>query len=119
MRGGCMNKFCHIEIPAPEMEKTVKFYIEVFGWEVELFPDKTYAMFKDGAVGGGFDPTLSIQKDGVNLILEVDDIPAKLEEIVEAGGKIVKEKTEIGEGYGFYASFLDVNGNRLSIWSKE
>jgi len=113
-----MNKFCHIEIPAPHLEKTAEFYKKIFNWEIELSPDRSYAFFKDGSVGGGFDPTLSIQKDGVNLVIEVEDIPEKLLEIEKAGGKIIKEKTDIGGGYGYYASFLDINGNRLSIWSK-
>ena len=114
-----MNKFCHIEIPAPDMKKASDFYSKVFGWEVEIFPDNSYGFFKDGLIGGGFDPTEPPQTSGINLVIEVDDIPAKLEEIVAAGGKVTKEKTEIGGGYGFYASFLDTNGNRLSIWCKE
>ena len=113
-----MNKLCHIEIPAPDLEKTAEFYRKIFGWEVEIAPDKSYAFFKDGSVGGGFDPSSSVQPDGINLVIEVDDIPEKLLEIEQAGGIIVKQKTEIGGGYGFYASFKDINGNRLSIWSK-
>jgi len=52
-------------------------------------------------------------------VIECEDIPAKMAQIIAAGGKQVKEKTEIGGDMGFYASFLDVNGNRLSIWSKK
>ena len=47
------------------------------------------------------------------------DIPAKMKEIIAAGGKQILEKIEIGGNMGFYASFLDPNGNRLSIWSKK
>jgi len=114
-----MNKFCHIEIPAPNLQLAVKFYQDLFGWEIEIIPDESYAFYKDGSVGGAFDPDAIPQQEGVNLVIEVEDIPAKLNEIEAAGGKITKDKTEIGGGYGFYASFLDVNGNRLSIWSKE
>ena len=52
-------------------------------------------------------------------MIECDDIPTKMAEIVAAGGKQTTEKTAIGGEMGFYASFLDPNGNRLSIWSKE
>ncbi|MFC1887714.1 VOC family protein [Candidatus Cloacimonadota bacterium] len=113
-----MNKLCHIEIPAPDLEKTTDFYNSVFGWEVEIAPDNSYAFFKDGTVGGGFDPDAAVQKEGINLVIEVEDIPAKLSDILAAGGVKVKEKTEIGGAYGYYASFLDISGNRLSIWSK-
>ncbi len=112
-----MHSFCHIEIPAPELEKAVKFYTEVFGWEVQVMD--RYAFFKDGLVGGGFDPDMKVSEGGPNLVIECDDIPTKMAEIVAAGGKQTTEKTAIGGEMGFYASFLDPNGNRLSIWSKE
>jgi predicted enzyme related to lactoylglutathione lyase len=49
----------------------------------------------------------------------VEDIPAKLEEIKEAGGKVIQGKTEIEGGYGFYARFQDTNGNHLQIHSRK
>ena len=113
-----MNKFCHIEIPAPNLEKAKKFYTDVFGWEVEVMEGGNYAFFKDGLIGGGFDPDMKVAKGGPNLVIECDDILAKMDEIIVAGGKQTMPKTEIGGGMGFYASFLDPNGNRLSIWSK-
>jgi len=45
------------------------------------------------------------------------DISPKLDEIKKAGGKVVQEKTEIGGGYGFYAQFIDPNGNYMQIYS--
>ena len=112
-----MNKFCHIEIPAPKFDETIEFYSSVFGWEVQKMD--RYAFFQDGLVGGGFDPDMEVCKGGPNLVIECEDIPAKMAEIITAGGKQTKEKTEIGGDMGFYASFLDPNGNRLSIWSKK
>ena len=112
-----MNKFCHIEIPAPKFDETIEFYFKVFGWKVEKMD--RYAMFQDGLVGGGFDPDMKVADGGPNLVIECDDIPTKMTEIENAGGKQTKEKTEIGGGMGFYASFLDPSGNQLSIWSKE
>jgi predicted enzyme related to lactoylglutathione lyase len=47
----------HIEIPAPYPDKAITFYSKIFGWETEVMPDKTYAMFRIGNSnsGGGFD----------------------------------------------------------------
>ena len=112
------NTFCHIEIPAPDLDKAKVFYEKLFQWKISIFPDRSYALFDDGLIGGGFDPLLPITNDGINLIIAVDDITGKLEEIKSAGGKVVKEKTLISEEHGYYASFLDPNGNRLSIWCK-
>jgi len=111
-----MNKFCHIEIPAPDLDKAVEFYANVFGWQVQKMD--RYAFFQDGLVGGGFDPDMQVVEGGPNLVIECKDIPTKMAEIIAAGGKQTMGKTKIGEDMGFYASFLDPNGNRLSIWSK-
>jgi len=113
-----MNKFCHIEIPAPDLDAAVKFYTELFGWETQPM-GPTYVFYQNDSVGGGFDADMKVSEGGCNLVIEVDDIPAKLKEIEAAGGKTVKEKTEIGNDFGFFASFLDINGNRLSLWSKK
>ena len=113
-----INTFCHIEIPAPDLEKAKVFYEKLFLWKINIFPDNSYAFFDDGLVGGGFDPLLPISRDGINLVIAVEDINTKLKEIISDGGKIVKEKTLISEEHGYYASFLDPNGNRLSIWCK-
>jgi len=42
-----------------------------------------------------------------------------LEKITKAGGKVTKEKTEIGNDFGFYALFEDNSGNLLGIWSQK
>jgi len=111
----------HIEIPAPDMMKAKKFYSEVFGWNVEIMPDGNYAIFSvgDTKTGGGFDASTKPAegKTGPGLVINVEDIPAKLEEIKKAGGKVIQGKTEIEGGYGFYACFQDTNGNHLQIHS--
>ena len=51
--------------------------------------------------------------------IQVEDIPKTLEEITKYGGKIIQEKTEIGNDYGFYAVFEDNSGNILGVWSQK
>lgn len=101
----------------------MKFYSEVFGWKADLMPDGTYAMFSigDTKTGGGFDSSTksSKEKTGPGLVINVEDIPAKLADIKKAGGKIVQEKTEIAGSYGFYDRFQDTNGNHLQIYSRK
>ena len=113
----------HIEIPAPDIDKAKDFYSKVFGWQVEVMPDKTYAMFRigDSNSGGGFDTSTkpAAEKVGPGIVIDVEDINSKLEEIKNAGGKVIQEKTEIPGGYGFYARFQDSNGNHLQIHSRK
>ncbi len=114
-----INTFCHIEIPAPDLVKAKDFYEKIFLWEVTILPDKSYAFYDDGLIGGGFDPTMPACSEGVNLVIEVENINKKLEEIKTAGGSIIREKTRISDEHGYYASFLDPNGVRLSIWCED
>lgn len=107
----------HLEIPAPNMKKALKFYSAVFGWEVENAPKQPYCMFKDGAVGGGFDGEAKPSKKGNVLVMFAPDINAKLKEIAKAGGKVLKKRTKIEGGHGYYAYFRDPNGNKLGLWS--
>ena len=110
-----LGAICHVEIPAPDLDKAMSFYRVLFGWKMELLGE-TYAMFQDGGMGGGLDKDMTVSDGGMNLYITVEDIPKKLGEVVEHGGAVVKDETEIGGGYGFYALFKDPNGNRLGLW---
>ena len=81
----------HIEIPAPDLNKAITFYSKVFSWETEIMPDKTYAMFRIGnsRTGGGFDTSTkpAQEKYGPGIVINVDDINSKLEEIKKSRRK--------------------------------
>ncbi|MCK5297680.1 MAG: hypothetical protein KAJ76_02155, partial [Candidatus Heimdallarchaeota archaeon] len=70
-------------------------------------------------VEGAFQESEKIAKGEINLNIQVEDIPKTLEMIIKNGGKVIQEKTEIGNDYGFYASFEDNSGNILSVWSQK
>jgi predicted enzyme related to lactoylglutathione lyase len=114
-----MHGVCHIEIPSKDMEKTGKFYADVFGWENQAYPEMDYMMFKPGdGVGGGYDNAgTPLETGGITLYIEVEDIDATLKKIDECGGKTIKPKYEI-PNVGFIAFFADVDGNRMGLWSK-
>jgi predicted enzyme related to lactoylglutathione lyase len=46
-----------------------------------------------------------------------DDLAPLLARVESAGGKIVAQKTEIGNDFGFYATFLDTEGNMIGFHS--
>ena len=112
----------HIEIPSPDIQKAIVFYTKVFGWKVEMMSGNTYAVYRIGEtwVSGGFDASTKPAGENVGpgIVINVGDIPAKLEDIKNAGGKVVMEKTEIPGGHGFYARFQDTNGNYMQVYSK-
>jgi predicted enzyme related to lactoylglutathione lyase len=117
------GEICYIEIPAPNLEKAKRFYGTVFQWEVSDsdLGETAYAMFQAAGLDGGLDPRKEVVDKGVLLYLKVEEIPAKLKEIENAGSQVVANKTQVIEGsddYGFMALFRDPNGNRLGLISK-
>lgn len=46
-----------------------------------------------------------------------DDLAVMLARVTPAGGTVLIPKSEIGEGFGFFAHFLDTEGNKLGIHS--
>lgn len=114
-----MNQIVYLEIPAPQFERTLKFYETVFGWEIKVEDDGQYAVFKTGNFEGGFDYRKKPSRDGVVLYLKTPDMHSHLGTIVSSGGNVVKPKTMISQEYGFEALFTDPSGNLMGLWSPE
>ena len=119
------------EIPFDESERAQKFYSDVFGWQINKFPDMDYYATmttesdpqtmmpkKPGAVNGGMfkkDPTGSHPI----LVIGVSSVDEYIKKVESAGGKTVMPKINFGE-MGIYARVSDPEGNIIGIWeSKE
>ena len=124
-----MNPVVHFELPAEDRDRMADFYIKVFGWHANKFgPEMGYyvtvettetdenRMIKNpGAINGGLYPkNEAIGAVYPSLVIAVDDINDHTRQIVEAGGKLLGEPTDI-PGVGKFVSFEDTEGNRLSI----
>jgi len=104
----------YIEVPASDIEKTKTFYHSVFGWEfTDYGPD--YTSFHDGRMTGGFSKDLPAG-NGVLLVLYSSDLDAIQQNILAAGGRIVKDTFSFPGGRRFH--FSDPNGNELAVWSE-
>lgn len=114
------------EIPATDFARAVTFYqtildihiheIDMMGTKMGLFPnDETNV---SGAVvsGEGLEPgasgTLVYLNGGTDLQQVVDKIEA-------AGGRILVPKTEITPEMGYFAHFIDTEGNRMGLHSMQ
>ncbi len=113
------SPFCHIVIPAPDLEKAKSFYEAIFGWQVQAHvPGAKYWFFKSGNVGGAFNGNRNVTAGSVVLILEADDMQVTLDSIVAHGGKVTQGRGLIGEAsQGYDAYFLDPNGNEMGLYS--
>ncbi len=119
-----LNSFCHIEIPTTDLERARDFYSRLFGWKVELMPEQDYATFETGAPpAGGFrkvDKVADQSEPGMplNYIL-VEDIEATVEKAQElGGGPVVVGKTAVGD-MGWFAVFVDPDGNGVALWQEK
>lgn len=128
-----MNPVVHFEIPAENKDRMVNFYMSVFGWEAQkLGPDMgNYVVVSTtemgdngrpktpGAINGGFfEKTNDNQYPSV--VIAVDDIKESMKKVEAAGGKIQGGGYKAGEpddipGVGLYISFIDTEGNRISM----
>lgn len=117
-----LHTISHIEIPAPDFNKAIEFYKNVFGWGIELVTVDHYAFFTIGNTGkgGSFDSSLmpAAEKTGPQLVIDVENIDCKLKDIEKNGGNIITSKTEIPGGHGYYAVFLDPNRNYMQLHSR-
>lgn len=112
------NTINYIEFPLKDGEATKDFYNAVFGWEfTDWGPD--YISFTGAAVEGGFNGEAGIKahSPGILVVLYTDKITEKLDDIVQAGGEIIKPVYDFPGGRRFH--FCDPNGNELAVWSEK
>jgi predicted enzyme related to lactoylglutathione lyase len=46
-----------------------------------------------------------------------DDLAPMLSRVEQAGGSVVTPKTDIGNDFGFFAHFIDTEGNKVGLHS--
>lgn len=113
------------EIPANDFERAVKFYSTILDRELAVshMNGSDMAFFSNeplevsGVIihGEGAEPSAK----GVLIYLNGgDDLSIPLSKIEEAGGTIVVPKTEISDDLGHFAIFIDSEGNRLALHSR-
>ena len=116
-----MEKFISwVEIPASDFGRAIPFYSQVFNMELKTFEGggEKMAFFPGGEGAISFAPDFNPSRDGVLVSLNAGkDINAILQRIEKHGGELVKPKTKIeGEGRGYFALFVDSEGNRLGLY---
>ncbi len=119
-----MPTIVHFEVPADDVERSRKFYSDLFGWKFEKWPGMESGMEywiinttdNEGgkAVGGGMMKRQNPQQGITNFIdvTSVDEYSAKVQSL---GGKIVAPKQAVPT-MGFFAVCLDTENNTLGIW---
>jgi predicted enzyme related to lactoylglutathione lyase len=108
----------HIEIPSDNVDRSGKFYSELFDWKITSVPEMDYTMWEpEVAPGGGF-ILIDEHKKVSHILIYVDssDITADLKRVVELGGTVVTHKSEI-PGTGWFGVFKDPTGNMIALFT--
>jgi uncharacterized protein len=111
-----------VEIPSIDFHRAVKFYNKILKLEMkgEDFGVEKMACFPsgEGAIvqASGYKPS---QNGVIVSLLVPDSIELTVARIEENGGSITQPKTKIeAEGMGYFAVFLDSEGNRVGLHEK-
>ena len=114
------------EIPVTDMARAKQFYDTVFQIDISLhefggfsmgwFP---FAEGKAGAAGSLVKHESYVPSDthGPVIYFSCKNLATELARVPKAGGEILQQKTQIGEGHGFMALFKDTEGNRIALHS--
>ena len=123
-----MNPVVHFEMPYDNRQRMAAFYQAAFGWQTQMLGEEMghYVVAHttetvDGMVstpgtinGGFFERKPDWPAQHPSVVIAVDDIRAAMQQVAAAGGEVLGEPMEI-PGIGQYVSFMDTEGNRVSM----
>jgi uncharacterized protein len=125
-----MPTIVHFEIPADDVERSRKFYTDLFGWKIERWPGTNGAggsptteywivttideKGNKASVGGGMMKRQNSQQQITNFI-DVTSVLEYSSKIEKLGGRIVVPKTAV-PGMGYFALCNDTENNSFGIW---
>lgn len=109
------------------MDRAKRFYETVFEIEVAIhdFGGMLMGWFpfdesKPGATGTLIKQESYIpSQEGTLVYFNSADVQLELDRVVSAGGKIYQPKTQISPEHGFMGAFIDSEGNRIALHSRQ
>lgn len=122
MSASPINPVCWFEIPATDLALSQTFYqtilqieltsLTVGADQMAMFPAEPNQPGCGGALVCG--PEAQPNASGCTIYFATTDCAEVLGRVDAAGGKVLLEKTSIGE-YGYIGMFLDPAGNKVGV----
>ncbi len=118
------NYVSWFEIPALDFNHAVQFYNHIFGIEMEqnITDVNSMAFFPvTSGIGGAVISGPGSIPSPIGPLIYLNggnDLKNVLNKVEAAGGRIVMPKTLISEDEGYFAIFIDCQGNKLALHSK-
>jgi uncharacterized protein len=126
-----MPTIVHFEIPSDDVERSKRFYSELFGWNIEKWPGSEempegmeYWMITttddkgNKALTGGMMKRPNAQQHGITNFIDVKSIDEYSSRVEQLGGKIVTPKMPV-PGMGYFATCIDTENNSFAIWETD
>ncbi|MCI0503367.1 VOC family protein [Candidatus Micrarchaeota archaeon] len=127
-----MGNIAYFEIPAEDIERAKKFYMKVFGWDIQNYPVEGVAPGYQAVMTGkpenvkGPNYEMSQLNAGgmtkrmfpgqpITSYVQVEDVDKSLALVKMSGGKQHGEKIKI-PNIGTIAFITDTEGNILGLW---
>jgi uncharacterized protein len=121
-----MPTIAYFQIPSDDIEKSKKFFNQLFGWEIYKSPESNTPKGMENwtvittddkgnrALGGGMSKRAMPQQQITNFI-DVKSVDEYLSKVEKLGGKVVVPKTVV-PGMGYYAVCVDTENNSFGIF---
>ena len=126
-----MPTLVHFEIPSDDLERSKKFYSELFGWNFEKWSDPEslpegmeYLIITttddkgNKSIGGGMMKRQNSEQQGMTNYIDVKSVDEHSDKVMQLGGKVVIPKKTIA-GMGYFAVCLDTENNTFGIWETD
>jgi uncharacterized protein len=118
------NLISWFEIPASNFSRAVNFYrallsvdiheTEMFGSKMGFFPSDGKNVSGAIVQGDGYKPST----EGVTIYLNGGgDLQKPLSQVEKNGGTVLVTKTQISQEMGYFAMFIDTEGNKVALHS--
>lgn len=118
------NLISIVEISTSDFSRAVKFYQTILGVSIEevdmdgtqmgVLPNEEGTVNLCLVKGNDYKPTT----DGAVIYLNAgNDLQPMLDKVEQNGGQVIVPKTEISPEMGFFALFIDTEGNKLGLHS--
>jgi uncharacterized protein len=122
------NSINWFEIPVADFDRAKKFYSTIYDFEmpeVQMGPVRMgFLLYEQqpqrvgGAIcfGEGYAPS---QQGTLPYLNGGSDLNLVLDRVEKAGGKVMLAKTFIAPEHGYFAKFLDTEGNMIALHSRK
>lgn len=124
-----MPTIVHFEIPSDNVERSKKFYSDLFGWNIEKVPAEklpegveywgitTRDHEGNNAVNGGMMKRAMPEQQGITNYIDVKSVE-EYSAKVETWGKVKMPKMAV-RGMGYLAVCSDTENNTFGLWQSD